>query len=239
MPNVATPRTAERPTRRTARRSLVALGAVLALTGIAALGAYAAQQAEGGYSTTPTETFSTPTSALVTDEILVEAGRPGDSPTDVGDLAEVRVRAAPTEPGAALFVGIGPKAEVDAYLRGVAHDRMAGFALDPFTVRFDRQPGGTGPAPAAQPFWVATASGPGTQTVHWNKERGAWSMVVMNADGSAGVEVRADVGLRFGFLLPVGSALVTAGLLLAAGAAVAGRRGRGNPVVRRDPPSLS
>jgi hypothetical protein len=228
MPHLAVPRTI-----------VTLLAVVLALAGFAALGAYAAQQAEGGFFTTPTETFATPTSALVTDEILVEAGRPGDSPTDVGDLGEVRIRATSTQPGAALFVGIGPKAEVDAYLRGVAHDRMAGFELDPFTVRFDREPGGPGLAPAAQLFWAATASGPGTQTVRWNKERGAWSAVVMNADGSAGIEVRADVGLRFGFLLPLGIALVAAGLLLAAGAAVAGRRGRWNPVVRRDPRSLS
>src|SRR3712207_5376096 len=99
MPNVATPRTVERPSRRTGRRSLVALGAVLALAGVAATGAYAAQQAEGGYFSTSTETFSTPTTALVTDEILVEAGRPGDSPADVGDLGEVRIRVTPTEPG--------------------------------------------------------------------------------------------------------------------------------------------
>jgi hypothetical protein len=203
---------------------LVVLGAVLALAGLAATGAHAAQQAEGGYFSSSTEAFSTPTSALVTDEILVEAGRPGNSPTDVGDLAEVRIRAASTEPGTAVFVGVGPKAEVEAYLSGVAHDRMAGFELDPFAVRFDRVPGGTAPAPAAQPFWVATASGPGTQTLLWDKERGAWSAVVMNADGTPGVDVRADVGLRFGFLLPLGIALLAAGLLLAVGPALLSRR---------------
>jgi hypothetical protein len=217
--------------RRAGRVIVTVLAAVLTLAGLAALGAHAAQEAEGGYFTTSTEMFSTPTSALVTDEILVEAGRPGDSPTDVGDLGEVRIRATPTEPGRALFVGIGPKAEVEAYLRGVAHDRMASFDLDPFAVRFDRVPGGPGPVPAAQPFWVATASGPGTQALHWSKERGAWSAVVMNADGSPGVEVGADVGLRFGFLLPLGLALLAAGLLLTAGAAVSGRGRRRNPIL--------
>jgi hypothetical protein len=108
---------------------------------------------------------------------------------------------------------------------------MASFDLDPFAVRFDRVPGGPGPVPAAQPFWVATASGPGTQALHWSKERGAWSAVVMNADGSPGVEVGADVGLRFGFLLPIGLALLAAGLLLAAGAAVSGRGRRRNPIL--------
>jgi hypothetical protein len=54
--------------------------------------------------------------------------------------------------------------------------------------------------------------------------RGAWSAVVMNADGSPGVEVRADVGLRFGFLLPLGIALLASGLLLAAGPSLLSRR---------------
>jgi hypothetical protein len=233
MPDVATPRTTERPSRRAGRAFVVALGAVLALTGLATTGAYAAQQAEGGYFSTSTETFSTPTSALVTDEILVEAGRPGDSPTDVGDLAEVRIRVTSAEPGRALFVGIGPKAEVEAYLRGVAHDRMVSFELDPFTVRFDRVPGGPAHAPAAWPHWVAAATGQGTQTLLWDKARGAWTAVVMNADGTPGVEVRADIGLRFGFLLPVGVALLTAG------AAVLGLGCRRNPMARRDSPSLS
>jgi hypothetical protein len=205
------------PSRRTGRRLVVAAGALLALAGLAAAGAHVAQQAEGGWFTGSTERFSTPTSVLVTDEILVEEGRPGDPPTDLGELAEVRIRATPAEPGRAVFVGVGPKADVDAYLRGVAHDRMAGFDLEPFTVRFDRVPGGAAPAPAAQPFWVATASGAGTQTLLWDKTRGAWSAVVMNADGSPGVDVRADVGLRFGFLLPLGIALLAAGVLVAAG----------------------
>lgn len=211
------------PSRRTGRGLVVAAGALLTLAGFAAAGAHVAQQAEGGWFASSTERFSTPTSVLVTDEILVEEGRPGDPPSDLGELAEVRIRATPAQPGRAVFVGVGPKTDVDAYLRGVAHDRMAGFDLEPFTVRFDRLPGGAAPAPAAQPFWVATASGAGTQTLLWDKTRGAWSAVVMNADGTPGVDVRADVGLRFGFLLPLGIALLAAGVLVAAGPSLLSR----------------
>ncbi len=85
MPQAAVPRTI-----------VILLATLLAMAGLAALGAHAAQQAEGGYFTSSTETISTPTSVLVTDEGLVEAGRPGNSPTDVGDLAEVGIRATPT-----------------------------------------------------------------------------------------------------------------------------------------------
>jgi hypothetical protein len=224
MQDVTTP--ARRGGRTTVTVLATVLAIVLAVAGLAALGADALQRAEGGYFTSSTERLSTPTSALVTDEILVEAGRPGDSPTDVGDLAEVRIRATPAERGTAMFVGIGPKVEVETYLRGVAHDRMASFELDPFAVRFDRATGGPAPAPAAAPFWVATASGHGTRTVLWEKEQGAWSAVVMNIDGSPGVDIRADIGLRFEFLLPLGVALLGAGLLLVAASVPARRRSR-------------
>jgi hypothetical protein len=45
----------------------------------------------------------------------------------------------------------------------------------------------------------------------------------MNADGTPGVDVRADIGLRFGFLLPLGVTLLAAGLLLFARASVLNR----------------
>ena len=171
------------------------------------------QADEGGWFTSATEGLATPTAALVTDEVLVESGRPGDPDPDVGDLSQVRVRA---DAGATpVFVGIGPRDDVAAYLGRSSHDRMVGFELDPFTVRYARSSGTTASPPAEQRFWVATASGPGTQTLLWHKARGPWSAVVMNADGSAGVRARADVGLRFGFLLPGGAALLGGGALLA------------------------
>ncbi|MGH3547015.1 MAG: hypothetical protein ACRDQU_02595 [Pseudonocardiaceae bacterium] len=46
-----------------------------------------------------------------------------------------------------------------------------------------------GPAnlPAAAVDWTAQASGTGTQTLHWNTDSGAQTLVVMNADGSPSV----------------------------------------------------
>jgi len=208
-------RTAPRTSATTRRwtRPPAVLGAALVLAGSGTLGLSALQQHEGGFFTSSAATLATGTSALVTDEVAVEQGRPGNPSTDLGDLARVRIRAGATD-AAPVFLGIGRTADVDAYLRGVAHDRMVGFALSPFSVRFDSTPGSAALAPGAQTFWVARATGLGMRSLLWDKEPGAWSAVAMNADGSPGVAVRADVGLRFAFLLPAGAALLTAGALL-------------------------
>lgn len=197
---------------------LTCVGIALALIGAAALGLAGLQRSEGGFFTTGAQTLSTSTSALVTDEVLLEQRRPGNSSSDLGDLAQVRVRAGAPANSTAIFVGIGPTADVDAYLRAASHDRMASFETDPFVVHYARTPGRSAPPPAAQPFWVATASGAGPQTLLWDKRQGAWSAVAMNADGTPGVTVTSDIGLRFGFLFPTGLALLIAGgSLLAAG----------------------
>ena len=204
------------PVRRRRRTAILLAGVVaaaLVLSGSAGLVLGGLQAEEGGYFTSGEGALSTPTAALVTDEVLVESGRPGDPSTDVGDLSRVRVRV--TTGTTPVFVGIGPKADVQAYLAGAAHDRMVRFRLDPFEVRYARTAGAVAPPPGGQDFWVATASGAGTQELLWDKARGPWSAVVMNADGSRGVDVSADVGLRFGFLLPLGAMLLGAGLLLA------------------------
>jgi len=56
-------------------------------------------------------------------------------------------------------------------------------------------PGGppSGP-PGDEDFWVAQASGSGTQQLDWEPAEGNWLFVVMNDDGSAGVAIDARVG---------------------------------------------
>jgi hypothetical protein len=55
--------------------------------------------------------------------------------------------------------------------------------------------------------------------VTWELERGSWSVVVMNADGSAGVAVGFEAGARIPLLAGIGIGLLIGGLLLAAAAA--------------------
>jgi hypothetical protein len=191
-------------------------GAILLLAGGGTLAGAAIQARSGGYFATAEHHFATTTAALKTDEIAVgsEAAQPGDPDPDVGELARVRIIIRPADPRTRLFVGIGPKSQVEGYLRGTAHDVFAGARLNPFAAAFQRHPGAAAAAaPGSRPFWVATSAGAGERVLSWNKTHGAWSAVVMRMDGAPGLDVRASIGLRFGFLTPAGAGLLVTGSL--------------------------
>jgi hypothetical protein len=174
-----------------------------------------------GYVTTDAHTFSTAGSALATEP--VELGDPG-----VGwlystlILGEVRIRVTPISSDSSVFVGIGPTADVDRYLTAVGRTVISDFWSD------DVQPvgGGAPPsAPAKQDFWVASASGPGVQTLTWEPANGSWTVVVMSAEGQPGVDVTADLGAAMPTILTIsvvslviGVTLLIVGVLLIVGA---------------------
>ncbi|SDO71218.1 protein of unknown function [Nakamurella panacisegetis] len=118
-----------------------------------------------------------------------------------------------------VFIGIGPSADVDAYLRGVAQDEIT-------SIRSSGRPGyrstaGTAATPpTAQHFWAASANGAGTQRLAWSLTSGRWEVVVMNADGSTGVSTAAVVEIRAPFLLPLALILFVIGLVVTAGGVV-------------------
>ena len=200
---------------------LIVIGALGVLAGIVALlagsvvtWAYATQRDDHGFFTTRTESFEADTSAVTTDpERLGDAGRRNDWRHDWGDLATLRleVGAADREP---IFVGVGPEDEVRDWLAGTSHSVITDVDFAPFDVRYDDRPGARPPAaPAAQGFWVASASGVGTQAVEWDLEDGDWAVVVMRQDGQRGVAFDASVGVKSGVVLAVGIGLVTFGVI--------------------------
>jgi hypothetical protein len=198
-------------------RAVIAIAALVLAAGAGSLTASIAQADGGGYFTTPTGSFHSATPVLLTDEVELSTGRPADPEPDVGELGRVRVHVTSSDPAAHLFVGIGDRDAVRAYLAGTARDEFAGAGNNPFQATFTRVPGAlTAAAPAAQPVWVARAGGGADTTLEWDKTAGPWSLIVANADGSPGLDVRADLGLRFGFLIPLGVGLLALGGLLLA-----------------------
>ena len=53
---------------------------------------------------------------------------------------------------------------------------------------------------------------------NWDVQDGTWSVVVMNADGSAGVDAGVSAGAKVDWLGTLGWSLLGAGILLGAGA---------------------
>ena len=97
-----------------------------------------------------------------------------------------------------MFVGIARTSDVDTYLDRSAHATLTDLEVDPFEAELPHHRRRlSGPAaPARQSIWASSASGGGTQTLTWDVEDGDWSVVVMNADGSAGVDTDISVGRR-------------------------------------------
>lgn len=188
---------------------LVALGAVGALIGVVlVLAGLALVALTGGDRSfgSRTETLDTPTYALVSDAAGLGSG---------GLRATVRVTAAAAD-GGALFVGVGPAAEVDRYLSGVAREELRDVRLSPFRYDTVRVAGTGAPAaPGGQPLWTVRSAGAGERTVEVPVGTGGQRLVVMNADGSPVVRVRASFGIRAPFLRRLGVGLAAAGLLVA------------------------
>jgi hypothetical protein len=192
---------------------LALLGLAVTIAGATALIAYGTSRDDDGYFTTSTQRFQTPRHALVSEE--VDLGSEGDAAgaVSLGDLADVRVRAESVG-GEAVFVGIGPRSQVAAYLDGVAYDEVTDVDYDPFRATYAPHRGSRTPAaPAQQDFWAARVSGPGQQTLNWELESGTWSLVVMNADAAPVVAADLQLGVKIKILLPLGIGLLVGGLI--------------------------
>ncbi|MBB5788787.1 DUF4389 domain-containing protein [Jiangella mangrovi] len=195
--------------------SLIGLGSFgLVAAGGAGLALDQTQRDSGGFLSSAEIGFSTDAYAIVGTGLEID--------TDVPDWLQVRdvigdVQIRFDANDADVFVGIARASEAAAYLDGFGYDEVT--RVSGGDVGYDPHAGGApATAPAAQDFWVASASGTGEQTLTFEPQDGRWLVVAMNADGSAGVDLDARVAaelpvLPWAALVVIGAGVV--GLLLA------------------------
>ena len=166
------------------------------------------QRDSSGYLMTSTEPYSTSTYALVSGSY--RGGTSGDWFVNRDLIGTVKVRVSSTRP---VFIGIGPENAVNTYLSGVGYAR--GNSLTTPSSDFRTHPGG-GPAtpPGAQTFWSASSTGSGHRALTWKPQAGNWRIVLMNADGSAGVSSDVSIGAKMPHLLTIAIVAAGAGLVL-------------------------
>jgi hypothetical protein len=216
------------PEPRSDRFGLVLAGVVIVLISLVPLvgggvlvGVHETQRDDDGYYASGHNALSTPTRALVSDELEVGDGDGPGWLFEPGRLGTLRVTASGTR-SKPVFVGIAERDEVDAYLAGVSRDEITDFELDPFSVDRTRHAGNAVPErPATRGFWAESATGSGEQSIAWPVKEGDWAVVVMNADGSTGVATRVSVGAKIGLILWLGVAALAVGVLFLAAAVVA------------------
>jgi hypothetical protein len=166
------------------------------------------QRDSSGYLMTSTQPYSTSTYALVSGSY--RGGTSGDWFVNRDLIGTVKVRVSSTRP---VFIGIGPQNAVNTYLSDVAYAR--GNSLSTSSRDFRTHPGAA-PAtpPGAQTFWSASSTGTGRHALTWNPQAGNWRIVLMNADGSAGVSSDVSIGAKMPHLLTVGIVAAGVGLVL-------------------------
>jgi hypothetical protein len=204
---------------RAARTTSVVVGAIVGLTAFAmlALGGVLlwadSKKDEQGYIHTDTERFATRTAALATDNLDVDSHGLGWL-TSHDRYGNVRLEVSPRN-DKAVFVGIARTKDVSTYLRGTSHTTVTDFHSDPFRAVYRAERGSARPAaPASKRIWAASAHGTGMQTVTWDVKHGDWSVVVMNADGSRGVDTGVSAGADFPILSALAWGSVGGGLVL-------------------------
>jgi hypothetical protein len=181
--------------------------------GVTTLVADTVARDSNGYVMSRTQSFSSVGHAVLFEDLQVDTMGASWVPERL--VGDVKVTISPTSPDSPVFFGIGPAADIDAFLSGASYSVERGPGLPPRAVAGTGEPG----APVALSIWRASASGTGDQFVTWAPEAGTWSAVVMNPDGSAAVSADVAIGATFPWLARLGVGLLMGGLVLALGSA--------------------
>ena len=140
------------------------------------------------------------TSALLDLEGLPSSWLVGDAQLRITSLTD------------SVFAGIARPSATDEYLRGVARSTVTEVGEHAVAYAAD-----AGHSPRAAPreldIWVAQGQGRGPITLTW-PDKGRWTVVVMNADGSRAVDVEAAVQVEAPHLHVIVVASAVAGLTL-------------------------
>jgi len=152
---------------------------------------------------------------------------------------DLRLRVNGAAPSDEVFVGIARTEDVQRYLSDAMYSEVVD--VDGSSTRYTEVAGisSVGP-PIDQDFWAASASGTNEQEVRWEARGGRWSVVVMNADGSAAVSADVEIGAKSGAVTPVAIALlIIGGIMVAVAITLIVIGARGGRIAERPHPEHS
>ena len=132
-------------------------------------------------------------------------------------LDTVRVKGSSNDPSKHIFIGIAGAHNVYNYLREVEYDELNQITrwLSFRKVEYTNHPGNSEPAtPLVHSFWTAFVHGPGTQILEWDPVAGSHAIVLMNDDGSAGIDINVVLMARIPtIVLALGVAFLVGGMI--------------------------
>jgi len=232
----AAPVTQPRRTRSAGHVAAIVIGCLMLVPGLGMLaggGALAIAQAaatdDDGYFTFTIDRIESDGVAIATTDLWLDDADDDASPwvLDWLDL-DVRLRAEGAASTEDVFVGIARAADVEDYLADATYSEVVEF--DNRVARYLEFDGSDSIAPPVdQDFWSVSSAGGGEQEIEWEARGGRWSVVVMNADGTADVAADVEIGAKSGAVTPIAVTLLVIGGILTAVAItliVIGARGR-------------
>ena len=223
---------------------LIIVGLLLALFGVAcgASGVAAFRSVDGdGYVSGEGELF-TSTAGFVFDTAEFREIDEDDEGRNRSGNLRLRIRAERADRGEVL-IGIGRLRDIEAFVQAGSYQTVSALDFDPLRYAQVNLGGSRElPQPSGQLF-VASARGDGLQEVDWPIGSGEFRAIIMNGDGSAGVDVKSEFGVRFPYLrgfavaaMVIGSLAVLLGVGLVAFQFRPGRaRGEPEPDPVADP----
>lgn len=136
----------------------------------------------------------------------------------IGVAINWRVQGSSNDSAKGIFIGVAEASDFETYFDDVNYDEMdfgSSSWLNFPSATFTDHPGSSTPtSPTSQTFWAKSASGSGTKTVEWRLAAGSNMLVVMNTDGSAGIDVDVEFGINVGtWVRTLGIILIVVGII--------------------------
>jgi len=142
----------------------------------------------------------------------------------LGDFVTVEVEGESQDSSKAIFIGIARDTDVHEYLSGVRYHEITEWTSDPFDdpeVQYLMHSGSLAPSdPTTETFWEVSAYGTSKQTLEWKPVMGRWVLVIMNANGSAGIDMNGALGAELPWLFWLGLSLLPVGIVALVGGAI-------------------
>lgn len=136
----------------------------------------------------------------------------------IGVITIFEVEGMNNNPSKQIFMGVADQANLGNYLDNVAYDEMnlvnRGWRLDFSKVTYVSHSGASLPTvPSSESIWTVSKVGEGPQILEWETEKGNHSIVLMNDDGSKGVDIDMIFKTKIPSIVGYGLGLLIAGIV--------------------------
>ena len=134
------------------------------------------------------------------------------------DFLTLKIEGSSSDSSKQIFIAVAETSDLEGYLTGVEYDEITDWEFRRRSPKYTNHSGTSEPlAPTSQAFWIASAHGAGTQTLEWAIESGTYSFLLMNEDGSRGLDLEASIGIAVPSVLGgIGVGLLIGGLVVLA-----------------------